>query len=68
MPDFQLVAFRIYIARASAEERDYYTLNATEEPTTGGAFYYLGLQRTIQEMQQFLNDWTIRKDRDHQRS
>jgi len=68
IPDFELVAFRIYIARASSEERDYYTLSASEESTTGGAFYYLGLHRTGQEMQQLLIDWTIRKDWDHQRS
>lgn len=57
-----LVSFRVYIARASAEERERYTLTSVEEPSTGGALFYLGLHRTKEEMDRFLIEWTLRVD------
>ena len=64
IPASEVVDFRIYISRAPAERREYYTLSADEEAANGGAFYHLGLHRTRQEMQQFLIDWIIRKNGD----
>jgi hypothetical protein len=61
IPNIELAEFRAYLAKANPHDRDYYNLNCTEEPTTGGAFYYLGRHRTGEEMHQFLIDWTIRK-------
>jgi hypothetical protein len=58
-----LVAFRKYVAGADAQERQYYSLTSSEEPADGGAFYFLGLHRTRQDMDDFLIKWTLRIDR-----
>jgi len=60
--DVDLVAFRFYIARADAQEREYYSLNSPEEPANGGASYFLGLHRTKEEMADFQTAWTLRID------
>ena len=57
-----LVSFRVYIARAGAQERERYTLTSAEEPTNGGAHYFVGLHRTKDEMDRFLTEWTLRID------
>jgi hypothetical protein len=57
-----LVPFRAYVARANAQERERYTLTSAEEPTSGGAYYFVGLYRTKDEMDRFLIDWTLRID------
>lgn len=60
--DADLVSFRMYIARASAEERERYSLKSSEDPATGGAYYFLGLYRTPGEMERFLIEWHLRID------
>lgn len=60
--DADLVSFRIYVAKASAEERERYSLTSAEEPATGGAYYFLGLYRTPSEMDRFLIEWHLRID------
>lgn len=57
-----LVAFRAYIAKANAHDREYYSLNSSEELVEGGAHYFLGLHRSKEEMDQFLTAWTLRID------
>jgi len=58
----ELVSFRHFVANTSSKDRELYSLNSGEEETTGGAFYFLGLGRTQEDMRRFVKDWTLRVD------